>query len=403
MRKSYGQITNLSEEFWYHVSQQHELPLATNQVTTQEIAALNTLADSVRTISASALNEQLAGNLLADPDLISLLRTLIRISDKRLYLDLSYEFSRLPHPTQEGITLCGCAPQHLTRHSLPFFINLIKRHQHSNQERRAVAQASAQAIARYFLEKGLANMLHFYASLDSNSRALLVRHLILPGEIQQAEAKLRGHGIEQALAILLRAIGCQFFPEGKDTNPMGSHDPNIDPETMQVSDRTPGRTFSTDLVILDRYLQPTAFVVGLVHTSDPGQFGVDKSDTVVAIRRQIDVFNSTSTTSRRSLWGLVDGVGYSENKAGTIDKIAPALHCMLQNHSLYKAALEAHRLGLIQVVAIAFDDNFYSMSAKAYMQVNYVPAGVQVIDWNSGTPLGTRAIDAGRARVYVPA
>ncbi len=401
MRKEYGRINSLSEEFWYHVSQQHELPLAANQTVDQEISTLNILADSVKTKTVDELADQLASEIIRDPRLVELLRTLISVSDKRLYLDLSYQFSRLPHPRLRGTTLCGCAPEALTRHSTSFFLNQIKKSQHRNENIRAVAQASADAVAKYFLEKGLAAMLQFYSGLTEKDRDLLVRHLIMPGEIQQAEAKLRGHGIEQSLAMLLKAIGCQMIPEGKSESPMGSHDPNIDPETMQINERDPEKTFSTDLVLLGDDGLPRAFVVGLIHTSDPGQFGVDKSSTVVAIRRQVDAFNASQQQRSVELWGLVDGVGYSENKTGTIDKMMPALHCMVQNHSLYKAALRAHSLGLTEIRGIALDPEFYSTQAMEYMLRNYVPRDVKAIDWSSESADDEVIVMAGRAKLLV--
>lgn len=403
MRKKYGRINSLSEEFWYHVSQQHELPLAANQTVDQEISTLNSLADSVKTKTVDELADQLASEIIRDPRLVELLRTLISVSDKRLYLDLSYQFSRLPHPKIRGTTLCGCAPEALTRHSTAFFLNQIKKSQHRDGNIRAVAQASAEAVAKYFLEKGLAAMLQFYSGLTEKNRDLLVRYLIMPGEIQQAEAKLRGHGIEQSLAMLLKAIGCQMIPEGKSENPMGSHDPNIDPETMQINERDPEKTFSTDLVLLGDDGLPRAFVVGLVHTSDPGQFGVDKSSTVVAIRRQVDAFNASQQQRSVELWGLVDGVGYSENKTGTIDKMMPALHCMVQNHSLYKAALRAHSLGLTEIRGIALDPEFYSTQAMDYMLLNYVPRDVKTIDWSSESADDEVVVMAGRAKLLVSA
>ncbi|AZV94426.1 hypothetical protein CBF45_12420 [Bordetella sp. J329] len=403
MRKEYGRINSLSEEFWYHVSQQHELPLAANQTVDQEISTLNSLADSVKTKTVDELADQLASEIIRDPRLVELLRTLISVSDKRLYLDLSYQFSRLPHPKIHGTTLCGCAPEALTRHSTSFFLNQIKKSQHRDENIRAVAQASAEAVAKYFLEKGLAAMLQFYSGLTERDRDLLVRHLIMPGEIQQAEAKLRGHGIEQSLAMLLKAIGCQMIPEGKSENPMGSHDPNIDPETMQINERDPEKTFSTDLVLLGDDGLPRAFVVGLIHTSDPGQFGVDKSSTVVAIRRQVDAFNASQQQRSVELWGLVDGVGYSENKTGTIDKMMPALHCMVQNHSLYKAALRAHSLGLTEIRGIALDPEFYSTQAMEYMLRSYVPRDIKTIDWSSESADDEVVVMAGRAKLLVSA
>lgn len=403
MRKEYGRINSLSEEFWYHVSQQHELPLAVNQTVDQEISTLNSLADSVKTKTVDELADQLASEIIRDPRLVELLRTLISVSDKRLYLDLSYQFSRLPHPKIRGTTLCGCAPEALTRHSTSFFLNQIKKSQHRDENIRAVAQASAEAVAKYFLEKGLAAMLQFYSGLTEKDRDLLVRHLIMPGEIQQAEAKLRGHGIEQSLAMLLNAIGCQMIPEGKSENPMGSHDPNIDPETMRINERDPEKTFSTDLVLLGDDGLPRAFVVGLIHTSDPGQFGVDKSSTVVAIRRQVDAFNASQQQRSVELWGLVDGVGYSENKTGTIDKMMPALHCMVQNHSLYKAALRAHSLGLTKIRGIALDPEFYSTQAMEYMLRSYLPRDVKTIDWSSESADDEVVVMAGRAKLLVSA
>lgn len=403
MRKEYGRINSLSEEFWYHVSQQHELPLAANQTVDQEISTLNSLADSVKTKTVDELADQLASEIIRDPRLVELLRTLISVSDKRLYLDLSYQFSRLPHPKIRGTTLCGCAPEALTRHSTSFFLNQIKKSQHRDENIRAVAQASAEAVAKYFLEKGLAAMLQFYSGLTEKDRDLLVRHLIMPGEIQQAEAKLRGHGIEQSLAMLLKAIGCQMIPEGKSENPMGSHDPNIDPETMRINERDPEKTFSTDLVLLGDDGLPRAFVVGLIHTSDPGQFGVDKSSTVVAIRRQVDAFNASQQQRSVELWGLVDGVGYSENKTGTIDKMMPALHCMVQNHSLYKAALRAHSLGLTKIRGIALDPEFYSTQAMEYMLRSYLPRDVKTIDWSSESADDEVVVMAGRAKLLVSA
>lgn len=401
MRKHYGQINNASEEFWYHVSQQHELPLAKNQTADEEIGTLDALADAVREKTADELAQQLSGDIIRDPRLVELLRTLISVSDKRLYLDLSYQFSRLPHPTVAGATLCGCPPQALTRHSTAFFLNIIKKAEHRRTDLQAAARTAADSVAKYFLEKGLAKMLAFYSGLSATDRELLVRHLILPGEIQQAEAKLRGHGIEQSMAQLLEDIGCVVCPEGKSENPMGSHDPNIDPATMLINERNPDSTFSTDIVVLDQHGAPKVFVVGLIHTSDPGQFGVDKSNTVVSIRRQLNQFNGSQGNRKVELWGLVDGVGYSENKAGTIEKMIPALHCMIQNHSLYKAALQAHALGLAKIRKISLDPAFYSVQAANYMVKTYVPHDVSLVEWTDPLALGERAVSAGQARLVI--
>lgn len=384
MPLSTATITSLPEEFWYHVAQQHELPLAAKKSKASAIDVLNDVADHVQGRTADEVRADLANRLAATPALLNCLRTLISVSDKRLYLDLSYRFARVPHPDDPSRSLCGCTQQGLTRHSLVFFINMIKGAQSSDASKKRSAIAAANEVSCYLLDKGLAEMLLFYSTLSAANRDLLISNLVTPGELQQQDAKLRGHGIEGELAKLVVWLGCQITPEGKATNPMGSHDPNIDAENMQVATREAGVTFSSDLVIHDQKGRPKIFVVGLIHTSDPGQFGVDKSSTVVEFRKRIDSYNSQQPTddTKVELWGLVDGVGYSENKAGTIEKMIPALHLMLQNHSLYKAALRLHNLGMAKVTALTLNDDFYTPGAKAFMTQHYKPVGVAATAWD---------------------
>src|SRR5690554_5140510 len=107
MRLKYGQINSPTEEFWYHVSQQYELLMAVNQTALHEISAVNLLGGSVRTKTEEQLTGQRASDIIKDPRLVELMRILISVSDKRRCLDLSYQFSRLPHPRVDGATLCG--------------------------------------------------------------------------------------------------------------------------------------------------------------------------------------------------------------------------------------------------------------------------------------------------------
>ncbi len=310
-------------------------------------------------------------------------------------LDLSYRFSRLQSPDAAMEALCGCTPETLTRHQTSYFINILK-----NGKRPQRQLAAATAISGYLLDKGLAEMLAFYSNLSPSNRDLLVRNLIMPGEIQQVDAKLRGHGIEGVLAKTLLAVGAKIIPQDKAENPMGEHDPNIDPTTMLIAGRNPATTFSTDLVVLDESGSPKIFVVGLIHTSDPGQFGVDKSNTVVSIRHSIEQHNRTNDR-KVHLFGLVDGVGYSENKAGIIEKMIPEFHCTLQNHSIYKAGLYLHKIGMARIASIAFDPDFYTEQAKQYMLKEHVSADISEVNWGTEIP-HTKAIIAGKAVLYVP-
>ncbi len=118
------------------------------------------------------------------------------------------------------------------------------------------------------------------------------------------------------------------------------------------------RNIHFDLIIKnkDKYI---AYIQSLIHTSDPGQYGVNKSDETILIKQELTSVNH-KTKETRELWGLVDGVGFTENKTNTIDKMLEEFDTFLQLKSIYKSALRLHKLGLIKVSAICFDSSFYS-------------------------------------------
>ena len=61
------------------------------------------------------------------------------------------------------------------------------------------------------------------------------------------------------------------------------------------------------------------FVQGLIHSSDPGQYGVNKSGETVLVKTGLTKHNSTSPI-KKELWGLVDGVGFIENEPSYLAK-----------------------------------------------------------------------------------
>ena len=67
MRKEHGKIGSMSEEFWFHVSQQHELPLAANQTADQEIGKITAIAAAKKTNNFHDITIQNAGDLNAKP------------------------------------------------------------------------------------------------------------------------------------------------------------------------------------------------------------------------------------------------------------------------------------------------------------------------------------------------
>ena len=114
-------------------------------------------------------------------------------------------------------------------------------------------------------------------------------------------------------------------------------------DTFELSRKINGKTWAFDLIITkdSTTADHIAYVQGLIHTSDPGQYGVNKSDETVIIKEGLNVFNQKHNTTRE-LWGLVDGVGFAENKTNTIDKMLFQFDTFIQLNTLYKAALKLH-------------------------------------------------------------
>jgi len=394
------EITDCSDnqaEYWTHVSSQAELPLADAAWRDRTLGQLDGFIDAVSRNAdrdESSWQSAVADTLFDKPSSLSEFRLVAAISDKRLYLDLSYMFSRVIDPNDTSTTLCGCSPSNLTRHPTAFFERMLGKRVAGERRR-----AAANTIAQYLTDRGLDRVLDLYAGLGAEARLAVLLHWLMPKETQQNEAKRRGHGAEAAIARILQEVNCTILPTEKATNPMGAYDPNVSMETFEVVPRRPGATFSADIVLPRHDGRIAACVMGLVQSSDPGQFGVNKSDEVVGLRRLIDANNEKAAYPPLELWGLVDGVGYSENKAGTVNKMLESFHYNIQVKSAYKAGLRAHQLGLTEIRAIKFDMEFYSPTTRDQMIERYVPQEVEVLlnepasDW--------RPVSAGAAVLWL--
>jgi hypothetical protein len=384
-------------EYWTHVSSQAELPLADAAWRERTLGVLDSFLltpSKVKEGKSESWRDAIAEALLDNPESLHEFRLVSAISDKRLYLDLSYIFTREVDPLDSTKALCRCSPSNLTRHPTNFFIAILGSRIPSERRRKA-----AETIATYLDEHGLSEILDLYASLPDSSRLAVLEHWLMPREVQQNEAKRRGHGAEAAIAGLLTNIGCTIVPADKAINPMGAYDPNISLETFEVVAKAPGKTFSVDIVIPRDEDSVAVCVMGLVQSSDPGQFGVNKSDEIVSLRQRIDSWNQISDASPVELWGLVDGVGYSENKANTIDKMLNSFHYFVQVKSAYKAALRAHILGLAKIAGISFDMQFYTVQTRDQMCKRYVPEDIPLIEGTA--PPDLTPIPAGHGTVWI--
>ncbi|MEV5442614.1 hypothetical protein AB0N23_08745 [Streptomyces sp. NPDC052644] len=383
-------------EYWTHVADQHELPIAPGKESVRKVSLVSELMSHVKTGGDDVnLRDELDKHLLENPNLLDEIRLFAGISDKRLYLALSYEFSRTVIETLDAtpVTLCGCMPYEMASHSTAFFKRLLR------GKDREVRALSSQVIANFLLKNGLADTLIAYGKLTKEDQERLLERLVFAKEAQQNEAKRRGHGAEAHIARVLQFSGCYLIPESKVENPMGAPDPNIDIEHLRIAPRKAGITHSCDIAVNDATGVLQAWVVSLVQSSDPGQFGVDKSETTSTIRRLLEASNE-KLGRHVELWGIVDGVGYAENKAGTINRMLASFHEFFQVKSAYKAALAAHRLGIGRISAIRFDSEFYSSNAAAQMAEAYVPSEVTVLEGGDKPRPSWSALKAGMATIY---
>ena len=382
------------EEYWTHVAAQEEMPLAGDERRHSALEKIEEKFPAGEPYNMSQTDEEELRNWIrVTPQAVQELRMLLSISDKRFYLDLSYRLSREHVDSTSRRTVCGCSPHEMRKHSTAFIVGLLRNKDGS------IARRASEVIASYLVSKGALTILDLYAPLDLTTRKAVREKWLYPKEAQQNESKRRGHGAEAEVARILSEAGIPFIPANKATNPMGSADPNIDRQTFKVTQRDAATTFSADLVIPAPGLGVKVLLMGLVQSSDPGQFGVDKAATNRAIRADMDRFNKSSS-SQIEMWGLIDGVGYSENVKGTLSPMLADFHHFIQHKSSYKVLLGAHRLGLCVVTGIRFNSDFYSDVTQGQMLAKY-GMGISVVGDGDSPPSGSKEVAAGMATVWV--
>lgn len=377
-------------EFWFHVANQSDIPIA-GEVDNKSLD-LDKLTKLLKGFSGATNKEKfLSSAINSDVDLIDILRTLVGVSDKRMYLELSYLFAKTESKLSPNKNILGETFFELNRHPLDYFKGLTKS---SNSE---LASQSINLIVGYLIDRGLVDVVSAVSKLSNQEIEVLMEKLVLTKEVQQAEAKRRGHGAEFELAKLLHLLGCNIFPEERYTKSIGAKDPNVDSETFEIKKKEKGKTWSFDLIVTENGT-PRVFIQSLIHTSDPGQYGVNKSDETVQIKRDLNKHN-LNTQAKKELWGLVDGVGFSENKKDTIDKMLAEFDCFIQLKTLYKAGLQLHKLGLVKIKAIIFDDEYYSPEMIRELFAKYGSPNIKLL--SKTAPYQGSAISAGKAILIV--
>jgi len=376
------------KEYWFHVSNQNEIPIFGHAEKSIDSGLLYTIAQQLPGNDDDL--ETLKEIISLDPDAIDTLRTIVGVTDKRMYLELSYIFNKHRQTEKSNTNILGESVYLLKKHSVSYFKNLIRNQNPKGKE-------VLNIVAKYLEDRGVLSILHVLNKMEEDEVSSLVDYLLLPKEIQQEETKKRGHGAEQALALVLNKIGVSFIPDRRHINPMSQDDPNVDKETFEIAPRDEETTWSMDLIIKHNE-NLRVFVQGLIHSSDPGQYGVNKSGETVLVKTGLTNHNTTSPV-KKELWGLVDGVGFIENPENTIFKMIGQFDTFVQLKSLYKAGLKLHKLGIVRIKAIRFDMTFYSKKEADEMFELYGSDDIEKITDNR-IPKGIE-VPAGKAWIYV--
>lgn len=286
------------------------------------------------------------------------------------------------------------AREHLLKHDTKYFVRLLSTS--------PVKKKLAREITSYFVSRGLVDILNTFSSLTTEQIEPIFNNLIATKEIQQMQAKYRGHGAEQAFAQIVTACGMKIIPENKDTDPMAGYDPNVDLSTMTVVQRNASNEncHSFDLIINEADSRIRVLIQSLIHSSDPGQYGVSKSDETIDIYKRIRAYNNKINVDQQVyLLGSVDGVGFSENPNGTIVKMLDAFDDFFQMHTLFKIPVFLQKIGMINnVKAISFDTDYFDDYAIDHFVSTYLtPAGV--LNLTGQNLSGSKIIEAGKAIV----
>ena len=390
-------------EFWFHVSNQDEIPIFGSVDKAIDIPYLLTMIQGLPE-EEDQQNNYISNLIRNNPASIDILRTFVGVSDKRMYLELSYIFGKTKYDQADQLNVLNYSLYNLEKHNVSYFKSLTKTkktngnknpkiEEHNNRANKAI-----EIITNYLATKGITSILYALKKLNQQEITALVDNLILPKEIQQAETKRRGHGAEWQLALVLHQLGINYVPADKHINPMSSDDPNVDRGTFLLTPRSEETAWSFDLIIKENATTFKIFIQGLIHSSDPGQYGVNKSGETVSIKHGLTAHNQSNHTSKE-LWGLVDGVGFIENPDNTVFKMLNAFDTFIELKTLYKAGLRLHQLGLVTIRAIKFDMTFYSVAEADAMFAKYGRGNIQKVTDNT-TPAGTQ-IQAGKAWLYI--
>ena len=383
---------NKLQEFWYCVSAQSDLPLYKGENIEVDVCTnlISFIEDYKSKLSNKIdIHDFISKALITNPDIIKDIRLLLGISDKRFYLDLTY-LSNI-YKDSAGNRLFTYQRENLVKHNTKFFISQLKKSDFKKQY--------SDLISMYFIEKDIESILNTFTELSKEQITHIFNNLIAPKEIQQKQAKYRGHGAEMEFSKIFEACGCNIFPKNKHIDPMAGYDPNVDLSSMSIvpkDDENPN-IHSFDLVVKDDSGNIKILVQSLIHSSDPGQYGVNKSYETSTIKELIQNYNHKNPDNKVYLLGSVDGVGFCENAKGTILRMLDAFDDFFQMNTLFKIAIFLQNIKLINnLKGISFDNEYFEEYAIKHFEDKYLKP-LQLKNFTNTDIKNLNTIKAGKA------
>lgn len=322
--------------------------------------------------------EALQRELIDEPELVDMLRLLVAKTETQLSIDLSLAFRGTKSPVGDP-SLCGCDTDELTTHSYSYFKNFLGGSRRNDAE----VQKAAATIANYFDNIGALEVLEDFAKLPPTGRHNIIEEAIVPHDGRQSRAKRQGHGAEAEIARVLEATGAEIRPRNKVANPMAG---DLEFEGQ-----------SYDLLVEDNKGNTRVGIIGLFHTSNPGQYGVSKTAETEEYKESIESYNQGVPHNQEcELWSFSDGAGFAMNSAA-LRNVLDNVDDWIQIKSLWKLPVSLDQRGVSNVEAIRFS-NFYTDDEVRRLD-NYLN-NVDVLTSASSHP-GTEEIEAGEATLYV--
>lgn len=111
------------KEYWYHVSNQNEIPIFGHAEKSIDSELLYAIAQQMHG-NANDL-ETLKHIIFSNVEAIDTLRTIVGVTDKRMYLELSYIFNKLRNNRDSELNILGESVYSLKKHSVSYFKRLI--------------------------------------------------------------------------------------------------------------------------------------------------------------------------------------------------------------------------------------------------------------------------------------